>query len=272
MASLTTIYINDIPTTYAYSTADSVDSDDEGSSKAFETVETVDNDIDLDDANKVFDNNIEEGIDGASRGVDETLLEVVQENRSILSIYGDISLTQKIKDVLQSNLKPEILGKREAISFESMVIRGYGSNEEPHLSPVDEGVASFSIRFFAPKRGNLVLRLHHNSSNIHATLTVKEGKENGISFRHTVPKKLVTENITLYSTTHFSPGTATTLTFVPDGGYNLYNIQLLDNSLKPYDANADASNDTDSSGEADGSKSMETDKIIRYWMPLCMGV
>jgi hypothetical protein len=103
----------------------------------------------------------------------------------------------------------------------------------PTILYSDVSDASFTVRFFAPKKGNLVLRLHHCGFLNGGILRLKEI----ISFQHEFPAKYTVEHITLSATIHFSLDTATILTFVPSTThYKLYDIQLLDESLNPYDA------------------------------------
>jgi hypothetical protein len=168
------------------------------------------------------------GYKGQSHQTLSALLQVIQENRNILSISG-VNLTDEIRFALRSNL--DILGKRTAISFEGFQVTYSGS--VPYLYSFFTH-CTFTIRFFAPKEGKLVLRLCHNSDSTTRTLGVKEIT----SFQHPIPERLVTENIILSPTIHFTPGMATALTFMPPDSdyYELNDIQLLDESLRPYDA------------------------------------
>jgi hypothetical protein len=93
-----------------------------------------------------------------------------------------------------------------------------------------------TISFVGPSSGNLILRLRHSATQPHITITVL-----GNSFTLAIPKSLTVDDINLHPIGSssfqltFRPNTRDNIILqTPPIGYNLQDVQLLDEDGNPY--------------------------------------
>lgn len=165
------------------------------------------------------------------------LAEVVQHNTNIVSICGEGTQLQLVREALSR--RHSIPNKQTSISVHGFLLDG-GALHSREASRIQ-------LRFVGPRKGTLVLKLCHRSKE---TQLVEVNSETAPE-RYTVSRlaSFMTERIQLIPNTHFTPGSITTISIVPSQeDYQLLDVDLSDEYGIPYagpDGNPDEEDDAD---------------------------